>query len=69
LGSLKVIARINKINNNQIGNEIQLNEIVDVEILTKEIIAFDNYLFSKELGSFILIDLSNNATLAAGTIQ
>ena len=69
LGSLKVIACIKKINGHQKSNEIQLNEIVAVEIQTKEIIAFDNYLFSKELGSFILIDLSNNATLAAGTIQ
>ncbi len=69
LGSFKVIACIKKINALHKVNEIELNEIVDVEIQTKEIIAFDNYLFSKELGSFILIDLSNNATLAAGTIQ
>jgi len=69
LGSLKVIACIKKINMHPTENEIQLNEIVVVEIQTKEIIAFDSYLFSKELGSFILIDLSNNATLAAGTIQ
>jgi len=69
LGSLKVIACIKKINVHPTENEIQLNEIVVVEIQTKEIIAFDSYLFSKELGSFILIDLSNNATLAAGTIQ
>lgn len=69
LGSLKVKACIKKINEDQKINEIQLNEIVAVEIQTKEIIAFDSYLFSKELGSFILIDLSNNATLAAGTIQ
>lgn len=69
LGSLKVIACIKKINGHRKANEIQLNEIVEVEIQTKEIIAFDNYLFSKELGSFILIDLSDYATLAAGTIQ
>ena len=47
---------------------IKMNDIIRVKIKTAQPLVFDAYSQSRITGSFILIDDSNNETVAAGTI-
>jgi bifunctional enzyme CysN/CysC len=49
--------------------EISLNDICVCNIKTSKPLVFENYLDSKPLGSFILIDRYTHATVAAGLIR
>jgi sulfate adenylyltransferase subunit 1 (EFTu-like GTPase family) len=49
--------------------ELKLNDIAEVEIETHHPIFFDPYKENRATGSFILIDMISNRTVAAGMIQ
>jgi bifunctional enzyme CysN/CysC len=49
--------------------ELKLNDIAEVEIETHHPIFFDPYRKNRATGSFILIDMISNRTVAAGMIQ
>jgi bifunctional enzyme CysN/CysC len=49
--------------------ELRLNDIAEVEIETHHPIFFDPYRRNRATGSFILIDMTSNRTVAAGMIQ
>lgn len=70
-------ARINKINHivnvgdleNPIqADKININEVANVNIALSKEVAFDLFKLSKSTGSFLLIDASDNETLACGVI-
>ena len=48
--------------------ELKLNDIAEVEIETHHPIFFDPYRKNRATGSFILIDMISNRTVAAGMI-
>jgi len=49
-------------------SELRLNDIAEVEIETHQPICFDSYRRNRGTGSFILIDMISNRTVAAGMI-
>ena len=51
------------------ANTLELNDIGRVEIQTASQIFFDPYKINHATGSFILIDLQTNNTVAAGMIR
>lgn len=51
------------------AHEFGLNEIGDCDLFLERPIAFEPYENNKDLGSFILIDRTNHATVAAGFIR
>jgi len=73
IGSISVGAKISAVQqklleNNNNSENLLLNDIARVVIETESKIVFDRYEEAKASGSFILIDPSNYATLAAGII-
>ena len=46
-----------------------MNGIADVTLDTLQPLAFDSYAANRHTGSFVLIDLQSNATMAAGMIR
>ena len=54
---------------NTTAHTLVTNGIGDVEIETLQPIALDTYATNRHTGSFVLIDLESNATVAAGMIQ
>ena len=50
-------------------SELRLNDIAEVEIETHQPICFDPYCQNRSTGSFILIDMISNRTVAAGMIS
>ena len=46
-----------------------MNGIADVALETLQPLAFDSYAANRHTGSFVLIDLQTNATVAAGMIR
>ena len=51
-----------------LAENININDIGIVEIEVFDNICFDSYKINKETGSFIIIDLESNNTVAAGII-
>ena len=51
------------------ADSLGLNEIGRVEVVTTGPIAFDSYRVNSATGSFVLVDSSTNATVAAGMIR
>jgi bifunctional enzyme CysN/CysC/sulfate adenylyltransferase subunit 1 len=51
------------------ARELQMNDIAEIELQTNIPLFFDSYEENRPLGSFILIDPINNATVAAGMIS
>jgi bifunctional enzyme CysN/CysC len=51
------------------SQELRINDIAEVEIETHQPLCFDPYEANKSMGSFILMDLLTNATVAAGMIH
>ncbi|HKV95808.1 MAG TPA: sulfate adenylyltransferase subunit CysN [Candidatus Angelobacter sp.] len=49
--------------------ELQMNDIAAVRIATAQPLFFDPYRHNRTTGSFVLIDLLSNATVAAGMIE
>ena len=47
----------------------QMNDIGQVEIKIQNNIVYDTYESNKQLGSFIIIDIESNNTVAAGIIK
>ena len=47
----------------------RMNDIGQVEIKIQNNIVYDTYESNKELGSFIIIDIESNNTVAAGIIK
>ena len=73
IGAISIGAKINVVQqklleNNNNSENLLLNDIARVVIETESKIVFDRYEEAKASGSFILIDTSNYATLAAGII-
>ena len=73
LGAISVRAKMiavqqKLLENNNSSENLSLNDIARVVIETESKIVFDRYEEAKASGSFILIDPSNYATLAAGII-
>ena len=73
IGAISVGAKISAVQqklleNNNNSENLLLNDIARVVIETESKIVFDRYEEAKASGSFILIDPSNYATLAAGII-
>lgn len=65
---------INKINIESLkemepGDTFRMNDIGQVEIKIQNNIVYDTYESNKELGSFIIIDIESNNTVAAGIIK
>ena len=62
-----------RINVNTLAHEasrkLELNDISVCNLSTSRALAFDSYLQAPALGSFILVDRFNNATVAAGMIR
>ncbi len=52
-----------------VSGELVMNGIADVAIETLQPLAFDSYAANRHTGSFVLIDLQTNATVAAGMIR
>ncbi len=48
---------------------LKMNGIADVTVETLQPLAFDSYAANRHTGSFVLIDLQSNATVAAGMIR
>ena len=46
-----------------------MNGIAEVAVETLQPLAFDTYAANRHTGSFVLIDLQSNATVAAGMIR
>jgi sulfate adenylyltransferase subunit 1 len=74
IGAISVRAKISAIQqklleNNNVSENLLLNDIARVVIETETKIVFDRYEEAKASGSFILIDPSNYATIAAGIIS
>ncbi|MSR22655.1 MAG: sulfate adenylyltransferase subunit CysN [Gemmatimonadetes bacterium] len=53
----------------QAANSLELNEIGRVEITTSKPLFFDSYRVNVRTGSFVLVDLHSNVTVAAGMIR
>ncbi|MGI4757915.1 MAG: sulfate adenylyltransferase subunit CysN [Janthinobacterium lividum] len=51
------------------SSSLQMNGIADVAMETLQPLAFDTYAENRNTGSFVLIDLQTNATVAAGMIR
>jgi sulfate adenylyltransferase subunit 1 (EFTu-like GTPase family) len=73
IGAISVGVKISTVQqklleNNNNSENLLLNDIARVVIETESKIVFDRYEEAKASGSFILIDPSNYATLAAGII-
>ncbi len=73
IGAISVGAKISAVQqklleNNNSSDNLSLNDIARVVIETETKIVFDRYEEAKASGSFILIDPSNYATIAAGII-
>ena len=73
LGAISVGAKISTVQqklleNNDSSDNLSLNDIARVVIETESKIVFDRYEDAKASGSFILIDPSDYATIAAGII-
>jgi bifunctional enzyme CysN/CysC len=51
------------------SKELLINDIGEIEFETNEKIAFANFNHSKQLGSFVIIDLENNNVVSAGKIN
>ena len=65
---------INKINIESLkemdaDDTFRMNDIGQVEIKIQNNIVYDTYESNKELGSFIIIDIESNNTVAAGIIK
>jgi sulfate adenylyltransferase subunit 1 (EFTu-like GTPase family) len=74
IGAISVGAKISAVQqklleNNNNSENLLLNDIARVVIETESKIVFDRYEEAKASGSFILIDPSNYATIAAGIIS
>ncbi len=52
-----------------VSSELGMNGIADVSLETLQPLAFDSYAANRHTGSFVLIDLQSNATVAAGMIR
>jgi sulfate adenylyltransferase subunit 1 len=52
-----------------VSAELGINGIADVSLETLQSLAFDSYAANRHTGSFVLIDLQTNATVAAGMIR
>ena len=52
-----------------VSGELVMNGIADVTVETLQPLAFDSYAANRHTGSFVLIDLQTNATVAAGMIR
>ena len=48
---------------------LEMNGIAEVALETLQPVAFDSYAVNRHTGSFVLIDLQSNATVAAGMIR
>ena len=46
-----------------------MNDIGEVRIRTAKPLAFDGYTTNRLTGSFVLVELGTNATVAAGTLH
>ena len=51
------------------AEEMALNDIAEVTVRTNAELIFDSYAQNRTTGSFVMIDLSDNATVAAGMIK
>jgi len=51
------------------ANELAMNDIGEVRIRTAKPLAFDGYTTNRLTGSFVLVELGTNATVAAGTLH
>ncbi len=52
-----------------VSGELGMNGIADVMLETLQPLAFDSYAANRHTGSFVLIDVQSNATVAAGMIR
>ena len=52
-----------------VSSDLRMNGIADVSLETLQPLAFDSYASNRHTGSFALIDLQTNATVAAGMIR
>ena len=66
----KIYFKLDFENNNFLSlKELSINDIGEIEFDTDDTIAFLPFDKSKELGAFIIIDIENNNTVAAGKIN
>ncbi|MBN2717654.1 MAG: sulfate adenylyltransferase subunit CysN [Deltaproteobacteria bacterium] len=66
---LRYLIDVNTLHRNQDAETLELNEIGRVVIETAMPLFLDPYKNNRETGSFILIDPSNNLTVAAGMVR
>lgn len=59
---------VNTLHRDESAEELTLNEIGRVRFRTTVPLFFDEYRRNRSTGSFILVDESNNSTVAAGMI-
>jgi len=55
--------------NREVADQLQLNEIGRVKLVTSQPLFFDAYQINKKTGSFIIIDPASNVTVGAGMMR
>jgi sulfate adenylyltransferase subunit 1 len=68
IASIRYVVDLGTMSRDETLNQIKVNDIARVQIITSEEVMFDKYAQNRLTGSFILIDELSNHTLGAGVI-